>query len=142
MNTQEMAAAAEAMSQESKAMDTHPEALSGQSHTMGAARDRRERDRMSPRAQILSQEREIHDEDFDGNQKNELRERNYADEHEEGQNLDQTQDVNSTFMEQHHSKMNNEPNEAIDKDQFVEIISCAFDKIISSLHPRIGDSLN
>ena len=109
---------------------------------MVAARDRRERDQTSPQTHIQSQERPIPDDDFDENQKNELRERNYAETHGEGPNLDQTQDVNSTFIEQHHSKMNNEPNEAIDKDQFLEIISCAFDKIIAPLHPRIGGSLN
>ena len=50
--------------------------------------------------------------------------------------------MNSTFIEQHQSKMNDGPTEAIDKDQFLEIISCAFDKIISSLHPRVGGSLD
>ena len=50
--------------------------------------------------------------------------------------------MNSTFIEQHQSKMNDGPTEAIDKDQFLEIISCAFDKISSSLHPRVGGSLD
>ena len=50
--------------------------------------------------------------------------------------------MNSTFIEQHQSKMNDGPVEAIDKDQFIEIISCAFDKIINSLHPRVGGSLD
>ena len=50
--------------------------------------------------------------------------------------------MNSTFLEQHQTNMNDGPPGVIDKEQFLEIISCAFDKISSSLHPRVGGSLD
>ena len=53
----EVAPTAEALSQDSKALDPGHEALSGQSRGMGAARDRRDRDRTTPRAQMTSPER-------------------------------------------------------------------------------------
>ena len=109
---------------------------------MAVARDCRERDRASPRAQILAQERQNLDDNMSENQKNELRDENNAEIHGDAQYPDQTQDVNSTFVEQRESIMNHEPHQAVDRDQFLEIISCAFDKIIAPLHPRIGGSLN
>lgn len=119
-----MAAAADAMSEESKGVHMG-EPLSG---SRAADRERRRE---------LSQERQPHGPIFEENQEEDLREANEM-EAEEGQGLDQTQ----TYPEQHQSKMNNEGAESIDKDKFLEIVSSAFDKVISSLHPRVGGSLN
>jgi len=70
------------MSQESKAIDTGPEALSGQSRARAAIRDHRDRDRASPRAPILSQDRvkdRNRDRMFDErDDQNQMRERNYG----------------------------------------------------------------
>ena len=137
-----MATSVEAMSHGSKTMDTGPEVLSGQSRAMAVARDGRERDRASARGQMLAQERRNLDDNMSEDQKDELRGENHAGIHGDRQYPDQAQDVNSTFVEQRESIMNTEPSQAVDREQFLEIISCAFDKIIAPLHPRIGDSLN
>ena len=69
------------MSLESKGIDTGHEVLSGQSRALAAIRDHRDRDRASPRAPILSQDRvkdRNRDRMFDErDDQNQMRERNY-----------------------------------------------------------------
>lgn len=79
---------------------------------MAVGRDCRERDRASPRAQILAQERQNLDDNMSENQKNELGDENHAEIHGDAQypDPDPAPDVNSTFVEQRESIMNTEPN--------------------------------
>ena len=55
--------------------------------------------------------------------------------------LSETQGVNSTFIEKNESKQAENADDEIDKEQFLIIVSNAFEKIMGAMHPVVGGNL-
>lgn len=57
------------------------------------------------------------------------------------QGFSDTQGVNSTFIEKNESKQAENADDEIDKEQFLIIVSNAFEKIMAAMHPSVGANL-
>lgn len=57
------------------------------------------------------------------------------------QGFSETQGVNSTFIEKNESKQAENADDEIDKEQFLIIVSNAFEKIMAAMHPSVGANL-